>query len=158
MPKISFFFLGIFLISFSSLYSQQVISSGGASVSTSNGQMSFVVGQIFYGSIGSNASVSGGILQVPTPKSLVLSTLFESSIRIRPNPIYDRLVIQIEDSNLPLQEISFQIFDLYGRIMESQTMHGLQVTLDMQLYLPGFYTLLIHYPNQKPLPFKLIKL
>lgn len=154
MKKISNFLLFFLLLGSYFLNAQQTTSSSGVITTSSSGQMSFVVGQFNYETKGTSSFITGGVLQVY--QRAIHIPINPLQISVWPNPVATFLSVKIEGSSET--EISYQILDLIGHLVEEQKLDILTPSIDMHSYKPGFYIIQILVPNQNPVQFKVIKI
>jgi hypothetical protein len=124
--------------------SHQMISSQGASVTTSTGlKVNQTIGQ--QSVIGS--STGGIIVQQGYQQSFWQSRLSNSmnlikDIKIYPNPVSD--ILNINFTNIPNTLLNVILFDIHGRLIYSQN-HNIEnsrLTLDVSKFRTGLY--LVH--------------
>ena len=137
---------------------QKAITSGGVNIVSMSGNMSFVVGQIDYINTGNTATLSQGVLQVYNrlPITYVFNIDNTNTIQAWPNPVITNLIIKIDGK--PVTDISYQILDLNGQLVENNRIVSASTTINMQKYPSGIYIVNVIYSNKKSVKFKIIKL
>jgi hypothetical protein len=137
---------------------QKAVTSGGANTVSMSGNMSFVVGQVDYINTGNNATLSQGVLQVYNrfPINYVFNVDNTSTIQAWPNPVRNNLFIQIDGKTI--NDISYQVFDLNGHLIERNSIYSMKAIINMKLYTSGIYIVSVFYSNKKSVNFKIIKL
>tara|TARA_B110000116_G_scaffold194799_1_gene169621 strand:- start:170 stop:640 length:471 start_codon:yes stop_codon:yes gene_type:complete len=155
MKKIAFtitFALTTFL-----LYSQQTVATAGGNL-TGNGTLSYTIGQLITTTnSGNNGSVSQGIQQ-----SIELFTLANSDFKsltlkaiVYPNPTKDKIVLVLSDHNLTT--LTYQIFDISGRLVTKGNVEKENTTLAMKDFSVGVYILKVNQNSKQLKVFKIIK-
>jgi len=147
------------MLGFSTAYAQQSANAAGGEASGNGGSLSYSVGEIVYTTIsGSNGSVAQGVQQ-PYEISSVLSLEETKGISLNiiayPNPTVDRLILKMDSysgSNL-----TYQLFDLNGRLVDNSAIRGLETIVSMQDYESGVYLLKIISAGREVRTFKIIK-
>ena len=137
---------------------QKAITSGGVNIVSMSGNMSFVVGQVDYINTGNTATLSQGVLQVYNrlPITYVFNIDNTNTIQAWPNPVITNLIIKIDGK--PVTDISYQILDLNGQLVENNRIVSASTTINMQKYPSGIYIVNVIYSNKKSVKFKIIKL
>ena len=123
-----------------------------------SGNMSFVVGQVDYINTGNTATLSQGVLQVYNrlPITYVFNIDNTNTIQAWPNPVINNLFIKIDGN--PVTDISYQVLDLNGQLVEKNKIVSSNTIINMQKYQSGVYVVNIIYSNKKSLYFKIIKI
>lgn len=141
------------------VYGQDSTNASGGEASGSGGAVSYSVGQIVYTTnVGTNGSVAQGVQQ-PFEISVVLGLEETEGIRLNlsayPNPATDRLILKIE--NYDSENLSFQLFDLNGRLLRDNKVTGSETTIAMLDYQYGVYLLKVFSHNKEIKTFKILK-
>lgn len=132
MKKI--YFLFFFVLSFKIFSQQQPVSSGGNAVST-NGNVSYSVGQVAYQfANGSGGSINEGVQQPFKITKTLGSGIsdIQLEIQIFPNPVTDILNLNI--SNRSVQKMQYRLYDLSGKLVKSESIK----TAKTQIYIQDF--------------------
>jgi hypothetical protein len=139
------------------LYSQQTVATAGGNAA-GNGTVSYTIGQIITTTnTGNNGSVSQGIQQSIELFTLVnpdLKTLTLKAI-IYPNPTKDKIVLVLSDHNLTA--LTYQIFDMSGRLVKKGKVEKENTTLAMKDFSVGVYFLKVNQNRKQLKVFKIIK-
>jgi Secretion system C-terminal sorting domain len=137
---------------------QKAITSGGVNIVSMSGNMSFVVGQVDYINTGNTATLSQGVLQVYNrlPITYVFNIDNTNTIHAWPNPVITNLFIKIDGK--PFTDISYQVLDLNGQLIENNRIVSSNTIINMQKYPSGIYIVNVIYSNKKSVKFKIIKL
>jgi len=137
---------------------QKAITSGGVNIVSMSGNMSFVVGQVDYINTGNTATLSQGVLQVYNrlPITYVFNIDNTNTIQAWPNPVITNLNIKIDGK--PFTDISYQVLDLNGQLIENIRIVSSNTIINMQKYPSGIYIVNVIYSNKKSVKFKIIKL
>ena len=141
------------------LLAQESITTSGGNVSGSGGSTSYVVGQIVYTSnTGANGSVMTGVLQ-PFEISVLSGNKEVEDITLMvsvyPNPTTDYLILKV--GTLRLTTLNFQLFDMNGKIIESNKLESNETSIRMNNLIPSTYFLKLVENNKEVKVFKIIK-
>jgi hypothetical protein len=151
-------------IALTTLYAQLSINTAGGSVSGSGGSASYSVGQIAYetntsaeGSVAQGVQHAYEIFEItedPVPfyeirKGITLSV----TVKLIPNT--DLLLLHIP--NLGASQITFQLFTLQGKLVQSHNITQMQTDIDMSRLSPAPYFAKIMQGSATIKTFKIIK-
>jgi hypothetical protein len=148
-------------IGFNQVYAQQATTASGGDASRIGGSVAYSVGQIVYTTnTGSNGSVAQGVEQL-YEISITLG-LAETGINLKlsayPNPTTNYLMLQIDASAaLSNQSMSYQLYDISGKLLESNTVVANSTTINMEQMPTGSYFLKVTLNNTLVKTFKIIK-
>ncbi len=149
----------LILLGITGIQAQQSLNAAGANASSSQGTVSFSVGQLFYQSIhGSNGSVAQGVQH---PYEIWVVTGIEQAEGISlmatvfPNPTSDQLILNIGQFNT--NDLFFQIFDINGKLLKRDRITTEQTFIDMASLAPAIYFVQISQANREVKTFKIIK-
>ena len=158
MYKKGNFFLLTLLLCTCFANAQKAITSAGVNTVSMSGNMSFVVGQVDYINTGNTATLSQGVLQVYNrlPITYVFNIDNTNTIQAWPNPVITNLNIKIDGK--PFTDISYQVLDLNGQLIENNRIVSSNTIINMQKYPSGIYIVNVIYSNKKSVKFKIIKL
>ena len=149
-------FIVLVLLAFGELNAQESLNSAWSEAAGAGGSVSYSVGQLFYTSnVGNTGSIAQGVHQ-PYEISEVLgideiSNEFEMSIY--PNPTRDYLTLTTEDN----AGFSYQLYDINGRIIESNNVTSNNTTITMQNLPSTTYFLKVTISPEKVRTYKIIK-
>jgi hypothetical protein len=138
---------------------QEVINSSGGNASSIAGSVSYSIGQVIYTTnIETNGSVAQGIQQ-PYEVYVITGVSEAKEINLSciafPNPTTDILKLKVNSDNL--KELSFQLFDTNGKLLESRQINETETILQMNALPSGSYILNINSFNRNIKTFKIIK-
>ena len=157
-PKPFLVSIALSIIFLSSLHAQEGFSASGGQALGIVGSSSYTVGQTVYDTYtGSTGSVAQGIQQTYDIVALLGAEI--SAIKLElvayPNPIQETLTLKI--NNYKNEKLTYQLYDLQGKLWDSQSVKGAQTQLDMKDLAVGTYLLSIQ--DQKALIkiFRIIK-
>jgi opacity protein-like surface antigen len=149
----------ILLIALPGLSAQEVMPASGGNGTGSGGSASYTIGQPGYTtSSGTNGSVSEGVQQ---PYEISTITGIEDAVGIvlassvYPNPATDFLILRVDDYEG--MKLSYQLFDINGRLLESNYITGSESAIMMSRYSAGTYFLKVMSSNKDVKTFKIIK-
>ena len=142
------------------LQAQEAIPATGGEASGSGGSASYTVGQVFYTTqTGTNGnSVAQGVQQ---PYEISVVTGLEEakgislSISAYPNPTTDYLTLKIKDFELSI--LHFQLYDMTGKLLQSEKITGNQTSIIMSNLVPATYFVKVIQGNKEVKTFKIIK-
>lgn len=150
----------LILFSFStSIYAQETIPTTGGNATGSGGSVSYSVGQIIYTSCtGENGSVDPGVQH---PYEITLVTSIDDPIGVElicaayPNPVNDFLTLEVKNSQY--KNLSYLLYDMNGRIIDSQRMTDFKTIIPMANFHSATYFLKILNNHTEIKTFKIIK-
>jgi len=149
----------LFGLGLTGLQAQESLNTTGGNASGNGGSASYSVGQIVYNTnTGTNGSVSQGIQQ-PYEISVV-SGLDEAkginlSISAYPNPTTDFFMLEVKD--FELSNLYFQLYDMNGKLLQSEKITGSQTRIIMSILVPATYFVKITEGNNEVKTIKIIK-
>ncbi|NHM00852.1 T9SS type A sorting domain-containing protein [Flavobacterium difficile] len=137
---------------------QQAPNTSGGDASGSGGSVAYTVGQVGYTTqTGTTGSVAQGVQQ-PFEISIVLG-IEENQISLNmqayPNPTSNYLTLNIGDFDRT--NLSFQLFDITGKLIETNKITKSIETIRMENLSSGSYFLKVTRNNKEVKTFKLIK-
>ena len=141
------------------LQAQETIPAAGGNASSDGGNLSYSIGQIVYANYsGTNGSILLGVQQPYEISNLIaieevegISLLYSVS----PNPVTDFLTLKIE--NYIIEGLSYQLFDLSGRLLESKKIDNDITNIYMIDLIQATYFLRIMEVQKEVKTFKIIK-
>ena len=143
------------------LQAQTNVNATGGNASGNGGSVSYSVGQVVYTTHkGSNGSVAQGVLQ---PYEISVAGIDEAngiSLRVMayPNPTSDYLTLEIDAStSLSIQSMSYQLYDIQGKVLQNQKITGYRTSIDMNNLVPATYFVKVIEENKAVKTFKIIK-
>ena len=151
--------LSVLLLSLGlTVQAQQATTATGGNAMGSGGTVAYSVGQIVYTTYtGSNGSVAQGVQQ-PYEISIVQG-IEENSIQLEltayPNPTTNYLTLNV--GNFQLSTLSFQLYDISGKLIESRKIISSSETIAMENLPTATYFLKVSNNNNEVKTFKIIK-
>ena len=147
-----------FLLSFVSLHAQTSFNAVGDEASGTEGSLSYTVGQAVFGTYtGSTGSVAQGVQQTYDITALLGAEI--SAIKLElvayPNPTQEILTLKI--NNYKNEKLTYQLYDLHGKLWDSQSVKGAHTQLDMNNLAVGTYLLSIQDEELLVKTFRIIK-
>ncbi|MEA3479939.1 MAG: T9SS type A sorting domain-containing protein [Bacteroidota bacterium] len=142
-----------------SVQAQEAILATGGKASGDGGSVSYSVGQVVYSTnTGANGSVAQGVQQ-PYEISVVAGIEQATGIMLElsayPNPASDFITVKAE--NYDTDNISYQLFDINGKLLENKKAEGDETQIEMNIYLPAIYFLKAIENNEEIKTFKIVK-
>ncbi len=137
---------------------QESINATGGNALGSGGSASYSVGQMVYTTYtGTNGSVAQGVQQ-PLEISIVTGIKesgIKLSISVYPNPSTDYLTLEVKDFNLTT--LTLQLYDMQGRLLQTQKISNSQTNIAMRNLDPAIYFVKVMEGNKEVKTFKIIK-
>ena len=141
------------------LQAQESVNATGGNASGSGGSISYSVGQVAYQNhTGTNGSVAQGVQQAY--EILVVTAIEQAkgislSVTAYPNPTTDYLTLEVKD--FELSTLSFQLYDMNGKLLQSEKITGNQTSIVMSNLVPASYFVKVIQGNKEVKTFKIIK-
>lgn len=147
--------LAMLLVSFG-LRAQVSVNAAGGNTAGDGGSVSYSVGQtVFSANAGANGSVTQGVQQPYEISVLSVSENAENiNLSVYPNPSTDYLYLTSSDEN---SDLSYQLFDMNGRLLKSEKITENQTNIDMQGLVSATYFVKVNQGNKTVKTFKIIK-
>jgi len=146
------------------LQAQESINATGGDASNSGGSASYSVGQVVYTTnTGTNGSVAQGVQQpyeISVVSGLEEATSISLSVSAYPNPTTDYLTLTIAEdvqTSHDLSLLQYQLYDISGRLLQSEKITGNQVRIAMDNLVPSTYFVKVIQGDKKIKSFKIIK-
>ena len=155
-------FRTVFLIcafcSVSVTYAQQTVPASGGDAVGSGGSSSYTVGQVVYTTnTGANGSVAQGIQQPYEISTLVGLEVTEINLELTAYPNPTNNVIHLSIGNYDNEKLSYQLYDIKGRLLEVKQIRENFTSIVLQEFLGSTYLLNVLDNNQLIKTFKIIK-
>lgn len=159
------FFLSVVLlvgIGLAEVQAQESFNSSGGNSSGTGGSVSYSVGQLFYtSSFGTTGSVAQGVQQ-PYEISVVIGLEQANNISLQclayPNPANEYVKLKVDViSSQSLQLMNYQLFDLNGKLVETNKIVDSETSINMANLVPATYFLKVLKENKEIILFKIIK-
>ena len=148
----------LFCISFS-CFSQTAVVSNGGDAKTSNGSISYSIGQSVIGSTIQNSAGSIHIgIQQPVNISVILGVEnkeIELDYSIYPNPTPSALTLKY--SGIFSDGMKYQLIDLQGKILKEGSILNLENKIELDNFNPSTYILNVFNFTKLIKSFKIIK-
>lgn len=151
-------------LSLTTLQAQTSVNATGGDASGDGGSASYSVGQVVYNAnTGTNGSVTQGVQQ-PYEISEVTSIEDAEGIRLSvlayPNPTADYLQLKVESEML--KDLSYQLYDMSGKMLQSEKISGSETQIDMSNLVTATYFLKVKakmqgIASQEVKTFKIVK-
>ena len=147
--------LAMLLVSFG-LQAQVSVNAAGGDATGDGGSVSYSLGQMaFSANAGTNGSVTEGVQQ---PYEISVLSVVEQaeniSLSAYPNPSTDYLYLTTSDE---ISNLSYQLFDMNGRLLQSEKIVGNQTNINMQGLVSATYFVKVNQGNKTVKSFKIIK-
>ena len=152
------------LLSAIGLFAQSETTTSGGEAKGSGGIVSYTIGQIAYQSQGGSCgTVSQGVqqtYQISTATGIENKAISLVQVSAYPNPATDYLTLQIDNSaqtRPDLSQLSCQLYDMQGKLLQSQKLTNNQTKIDMSALVSSIYFVRVINKNQSIKVFKIIK-
>jgi len=141
------------------LQAQTSVNATGGNASGSGGSASYSVGQVVYTTnTGTNGSVAQGVQQpfeISVVTSIEEATGINLSVTAYPNPTTDYLTLEVKD--FEISNLSFQLYDMSGKLLQSEKITGNQTSIVMSNLVPATYFVKVVQESKEVKTFKIIK-
>jgi len=149
----------LFGIGLTGLQAQTSVNTTGGNASGGGGSASYTVGQIVYQThTGTNGSVAAGAQQhyeISVVTAIEQAKTINLSVTAYPNPAADYLTLNI--SEFKLSGLSYQLFDMSGKLLSNEKITGSQTQIIMSQLVPASYLLVVKQGNIGLKTFKIVK-
>ena len=157
--KLKFSALLLLGLGLTGLQAQESVNATGGNASGSGGTVAYSVGQVVYTTnTGANGSVAQGVQQ-PFEISVVLAIEEAQGINLSvsayPNPTTDYLTLEVNE--FELSNLNFQLYDISGKLLQSEKITGNQTSIVMSNLVPATYFVKVIQGNKEVKTFKIIK-
>ena len=149
--------IAFLLLSLGGLQAQEAVLTSGGEATGNGGTVSYSIGQVTYTAVGTNGSVTQGVQQV-YEITTVLGMEFTNitlEVSIYPNPTTDYLNLKVE--NEKGESLSYQLFDMNGRLVDTQKLIGNATTINMEAFQTSTYLLKVTNDQTTIKTFRIIK-
>ena len=150
--------LVLFLVFAAPAFAQQSVNASGGNSSSSVGNISYSIGQVFSKAISSGAnSISEGVHQPFEISTLGVdqNPLISLEMKIYPNPTTSSVFLKIGDNSL--KNIDYQVFDISGKLLLKSKIVQTETQIDLSKNAAGTYILIVSDSSKKLKTFKIIK-
>ena len=140
------------------LQAQEAVTATGGDATGTGGSSSYSVGQVVYTTnTGTNGSVAQGVQQPYEISTTVGIEVTEINLELAayPNPANNALVLNI--GNYGNEKLSYQLFDLNGKLLAAEQVASTATTINMQGYPASTYLLNVLENHSLIKTFKVIK-
>lgn len=137
---------------------QESVNASGGNASGSGGTVAYSVGQVVYTTNTATSGIVGQGVQQAYEIFIVgtKEIVPHISISIFPNPTANNLTLQI--SNYNNERLSYQLFDMQGRVLIDGRVTAQQMQIDMNNLPPATYFMnILNQENKQVQSFKIIK-
>jgi len=141
-----------------SLHAQNDIVSSGGDATGIGGTVSYSVGQEFYStSTNTSGSVAQGVQQAIEIQVVLGIEAHEINLnaKVYPNPTNE--LIHLSVGNTETSDLSYQLYDLSGRILSTAKIESEDTSIVMSRYPESTYLLSVTKGNKTIKTFKIIK-
>ena len=131
-----------------------LVSASGASFQNSSGFISYSVGEPVISTLSSTGAIlSQGFHQTRLRSGVPVINQPEIQMNVFPNPVTDKLMLQIEN---PLQ-FEYRVHDIGGRLMFRGEILGEHTEIDFSAMAPAVYLLSVTNKESKLRIFQIVK-
>jgi hypothetical protein len=146
-------------LSLAVLQAQNTVPAAGGVASGSGGSVSYSVGQVVYTThSGTTGTLAQGVQQ---GYEITVETGIEEAegitliVSVYPNPTGDFLTLKVR--NYTNEELIYQLYNMNGRLLESENLTENETNISMSNLLPASYFLKVINHNKEIKTFKIIK-
>lgn len=146
------------LLGLTQVNAQEAVVTSSGNASGTNGNVSYSVGQIVYTTnTGATGSVAQGVQQPFEIQTVLGAENFNINLQLAvyPNPTTNWL--QLEVKNTEFTNLSYQLFDLNGRMILNQKITTETSTISMEQLPAAIFLLKVVNNNKEVKTFKIIK-
>ena len=139
------------------LKAQDAVPAAGGDITGTGGSAAISIGQVPYTTItGSGGSSNEGVQQ---PYVITVTTGIDKNpdinLSLYPNP--STAFINLNTGNQNLNNLSFELFDMQGKLLVNQTVTNRETLVQMTEFVPGIYFLKVIDNKSELKTFKIIK-
>lgn len=148
----------LLLFGVTAIMAQKTVPATGGEATGSGGTVSYTVGQVAYQT---NSETSGTVSEgVQQPYEIFITSIEDVeevtlSVTAFPNPTTDYLTLSIEEYDL--SNLSYKMFDMNGRLIQSKEINSNQTKIEMNSLLPATYFIKVFDGNKEIVTYKIIK-
>lgn len=151
-----------FTFSLSTVQAQESVNATGGDASGSGGSAGYSVGQVVYTTnAGTTGSVAQGVQQsfeISVVTGLEAAKGINLMVSAYPNPTTDYLTLEVNASaTLSIQSMAYQLYDMQGRLLQSDKITGTQTSISMGGLVPATYFVKVTEGKKEVKTFKIIK-
>lgn len=146
------------LLGLTQVNAQEAVVTSGGNASGTNGNVSYSVGQIVYTTnTGATGSLAQGVQQPFEIQTVLGAENFNINLQLAvyPNPTTNWL--QLEVKNTDFTNLSYQLFDLNGRMIYNQKVTAETSSIQMEQLPATMYLLKVIDGSKEVKTFKIIK-
>ena len=139
------------------IYAQEAVLITGGDSSSSSGSLAYSVGQVVYTSDSNNdGTVNKGVQQAFEIFTLSIDdNRLDILLSVYPNPTTSHINLRIDDQLS--KGLSFQLYDLHGRLLRQENITDKITQIDMQKLQSATYLVNILQDHKRVKSFKVIK-
>lgn len=150
----------VFLLVFglTEIQAQQSVNASGGDATGSGGWLSYTIGQLDYkNDEGTSGSVAQGVQHAFEIFKLDLEEVdkLNASVLIYPNPSTEFLTLEMNE--LDFTSISYQLYDLQGRLLRTEKISAQKTSIDMRSLPAATYFIKLNQGSSTIQSFKVIK-
>jgi len=147
----------LILISFSNLYSQQVVSVSGNSYEGLNLSINWTIGEVIDETLSNDtSSITQGMQQPDFNINVVVeSSEVDLAILAFPNPATENIKLLVNTSKY--SNARFLLFDINGKTIMEDRILTTETLINLELLVPSTYFLKVISNNKEVKTFKIIK-
>jgi hypothetical protein len=140
-----------------SVFAQYAVPAAGGDATGAGGSSAYSVGQVVYISVSGAGSVNQGVQQ---PYVIIATSInnqpdINLTMSVYPNPSITSITLNV--GKLDFQNLSFQLFDVQGKLVAAQKITSIETTIKMEEYNSGNYFLNVVDATKELKTFKIIK-
>jgi len=148
--------LSLFTFATTIVFAQDDVPTAGGDATGAGGSSAYSVGQVVYTSVSGTGSVNQGVQQ---PYVIIATGINQPDINLTmsvyPNPSITSITLNVGKQDL--QNLSFELFDVQGKLVAAAKIASIETTLEMENYNSGNYFLKVIEETKELKSFKIIK-
>ncbi len=149
--------LSLFTFATTIVFAQDDVPTAGGDATGAGGSSAYSVGQVVYTSVSGTGSVNQGVQQ---PYVIIATGInnqpdINVTMSVYPNPSITSITLNVGKQDL--QNLSFQLFDVQGKLVAAAKIASIETTLEMENYNSGNYFLKVIEETKELKSFKIIK-
>ncbi len=161
--NLKFILISVFAVAvFFSTKAQEAVLTAGGDIASPHGNVSYSIGQVIQTmDTATTGSVAHGVQQPYEISEITgIQQIIKHSVTLSvfPNPTNNYLMLKLDSIAYTGKNIyRYQLFDVYGKVLEKNDLSEDVTVIPMQQYVPGNYFLVVLSGNRIAKTFKIIK-
>lgn len=147
----------LLVFAFTAATAQDAVPAAGGDANGAGGSAAYSVGQVVYTSVSGTGSVNQGVQQPYVVSTTGINTRpdIQLSMSVYPNPSITSITLNVGKQDL--QNLSFQLLDVQGKLVASEKITASESIIKMEEYAAGNYFLKVLEFSTELKTFQIIK-